>query len=281
MKRLLAPALLLTFFLMACGPAATPTAASVPAAEPATVAPTSAPAARTLTVFAAASLTQAFGEFGKAFEAANPGVSVKFNFAGSQTLQGQIAQGAPADVFASASGTYMDAAVTGGFVDKAAAQVFLTNILVVILPPNNPASVQSLADLAKPGLKVVLADATVPAGKYARQILDSMSKDPTYGTEFGAKVLANVLSNETDIKQVVAKVQLGEADAGIVYVSDSIAAPTLKTIEIPANLNVVAKYPIAPLLKSANPDLAAQFVAEVLSADGQATLKKWGFTPIR
>ena len=110
-----------------------------------------------------------------------------------------------------------------------------------------------MQDLAKPGLKVVLADAAVPAGKYARQILDNMSKDPTYGTDFGAKVLANVVSNETDVKQVVAKVQLGEADAGIVYVSDAIAAPDLKTIEIPANLNVVAKYPIAPLLKSANP----------------------------
>ncbi len=171
--------------------------------------------------------------------------------------------------------------VTGGFVDKAAPQVFLTNILVVILPPANPANVQTLQDLAKPGLKVVLADVSVPAGKYARQILDNMSKDPTYGTDFGTKVLANVVSNETDVKQVVAKVQLGEADAGIVYVSDAIAAPTLKTIEIPANLNVVAKYPIAPLLKSANPDLAAQFVAYVLSADGQATLKKWGFTPIK
>jgi molybdate transport system substrate-binding protein len=269
MKRILALTLLLAVFLTACGTTTTPTA------------PTSAPAARTLTVFAAASLTQAFGEIGKVFEAANPGVTVTFNFAGSQTLVTQIQQGAPADIFASASGTNMDAVVTGGFVDKAAPQVFLTNILVVILPPSNPANVQTLQDLSKPGLKVVLGDATVPAGKYARQILDNMSKDPTYGTDFGTKVLANVVSNETDVKQVVAKVQLGEADAGIVYISDSIAAPTLKTIEIPANLNVVAKYPIAPLLKSANPDLAAQFITYILSADGQATLKKWGFTPIK
>ncbi len=108
-----------------------------------------------------------------------------------------------------------------------------------------------------------------------------MSNDPAYGTGFGAKVLANVVSNETDVKQVVAKVQLGEADAGIVYVSDASAAATLKTIEIPANLNVVAKYPIATLIKSPSPDLAAKFVAYVLSADGQAALKKWGFTPIK
>jgi molybdate transport system substrate-binding protein len=218
---------------------------------------------------------------GQAFEAANPGVSVTFNFAGSQTLQGQIAQGAPADVFASASGTYMDATVTGGFVDKAAPQVFLTNVLVVILPPSNPANVQSLQDLSKPGLKVVLADASAPAGKYARQILDNMSKDPAYGADFGTKVLASVVSNETDVKQVVSKIQLGEADAGIVYVSDAVAAPTVKTLEIPSSVNVIAKYPIAPLIKAPNPDLAAQFVAYVLSANGQATLKKWGFAPIR
>jgi molybdate transport system substrate-binding protein len=237
--------------------------------------------ARTLNVFAAASLTQAFGEMGKAFEAANPGVSVTFNFAGSQTLVTQIQQGAPADVFASASGTNMDAVVTDGFVDKAAPQNFLANILVAILPSNNPANVQTLQDMSKPGLKVVLADASVPAGKYARQILDNMSKDPSYGTDFSARVLANVVSNETDVKQVVAKVQLGEADAGIVYVSDAVAAPTLKTIEIPADLNVVAKYPIAPLIKSANAELAAQFIAYILSTDGQATLKKWGFTPVK
>ena len=275
MKRSCALTLLGSIFLTACGAAATPIA------ERPAVAPTSAPAARTLTVFAAASLTQAFGEIGTAFEAANPGVTVKFNFAGAQTLQAQIQEGAPVDILAPASGTYMDAAVTGGFVDKAAAEIFVANILVVILPPNNPANVQSLAELARAGLKVVLADATVPAGKYARQILDNMSNDPTFGADFGAKVLGNVASNETDVKQVVAKVQLGEADAGIAYVSDAIAAPTLKTIEIPANLNVVARYPIAPLLKSANLDLAAQFVAYVLSADGQATLKKWGFTPIK
>ena len=276
MKRILALTLLLAVFLIACGTAATPTV--VP---PSPAAQAFAPAARTLTVFAAASLTQAFGEIGKAFEAANPGVTVTFDFAGSQTLQTQIQQGAPADIFASASGTNMDTLVSGGFVDKAAPQIFLTNKLVVILPENNPANIQSLLDLSKPGLKVVLGDATVPAGKYARQILDNMSKDPTYGTDFSTKVLANVVSNETDVKQVVAKVQLGEADAGIVYVSDAIAAPTLKTVEIPANLNVVAKYPIAPLLKSANPDLAGQFITYVLSADGQATLKKWGFTPIK
>jgi molybdate transport system substrate-binding protein len=281
MKSFFSMVLLLAFFLAACGTAATPTAAPVSATQPPAATATSAPAVKTLTVFAAASLTQAFGDMGKAFEAANPGVTVTFNFAGSQVLQTQIQQGAPADIFASASGTNMDALVTAGIVDKAAPQIFATNKLIVILPPANPANVQTLQDLTKSGLKIVLEDPSVPAGKYSRQILDNMSKDPTYGTDFSTKVLANVVSNETDVKQVVSKVQLGEADAGIVYISDGIAAPTLKTIDIPDAVNVIAKYPIAPLLKSANPDLAAKFVTYVLSVDGQATLKKWGLTPIK
>lgn len=246
----------------------------------ATPAPTATPAPRTLTVFAAASLTDAFKEIGGNFEAANPGVTVAFNFAGSQTLATQITQGAAADVFASASGTYMDKLVSADLVQAGVPKVFLTNLLVVILPAANPANVQTLQDLARPGLKLVLGDVSVPAGNYARQVLSNMSKDPSYGSDFATKVLANVVSNETDVKQVVAKVQLGEADAGIVYVSDWIAAPQLKTIEIPANLNVVAKYPIAPLAKAPQPQIAAQFVAYVLSPDGQAVLKNWGFTPV-
>jgi molybdate transport system substrate-binding protein len=270
-KFLLICFLALSIGLTACG-SATPAPAAVPTA-------TTQP--RTLTAFAAASLTQAFGEIGKAFEGANPGVTVTFNFAGSQTLRTQLEQGANADVFASANHTEMDTAVKDNLVLQTAPQDFLTNKLVVILPPNNPANVQSLQDLSRPGLKVILAAAIVPAGNYARQILSNISKGPSFGTDYGGKVLANVVSNENDVKQVVAKVQLGEADAGIVYVSDSIAGPDLKTIDIPTNFNVIAKYPIAPLIKSANPDLAAQFVAYVLSADGQATLKKWGFIPIK
>ncbi len=277
MKRILSSTVILAFLLGACGTAGQAARTSAPTAAAATRAAKT----RTLTVFAAASLTQAFGEIGTAFEAAHPGVSVTLNFGGSQTLQAQIEGGAPADVFASASGTNMDALVSEGFIDKAAPQLFLTNILRVILPSSNPANVQTLQDLARPGLKLDMADPSVPVGKYARQALDNMSKDPSFGPDFATKVLANVVSNETDVKQVVAKVELGEADAGIVYVSDSVAAPGLKAIDIPADFNVVAKYSIAPLLKSPNVDLATQFVAYVLSADGQATLKKWGFTPAR
>ena len=285
MKRLLALTLLLAIFLTACGAAATPTSVPVvptqmpPTLVPTTVPPTVTPEPQTLTVFAASSLTDAFGEISKAFEAANPGVTVTLNFAGSGALRTQIEEGAPADVFASASGKEMDTLVTGSFVTKDVPQIFLTNKLVVILPANNPAALKKLEDLAKPGIKLVLAAETVPVGNYARQALDKMNG--SFGADFKDKVLANVVSNEDNVKQVVAKVQLGEADAGIVYISDSIAAPELKSIEIPADLNIIAKYPIAPLTKSENADLAAKFIEYVLSAEGQAVLAKWGFAPIK
>ncbi|MBL8061964.1 MAG: molybdate ABC transporter substrate-binding protein [Anaerolineales bacterium] len=268
MKRLLSLTLVLSIFLTACGASATPTSA------PATQAPT-----RTLTVFAAASLTDAFTEVGAAFDAANPGVTTTFNFAGSQALRTQIEEGAPVDVFASASGKEMETLVTGTFVVPDAVQVFLTNKLVIILPADNPAALEKLEDLSNPGVKIVFAAEEVPVGNYARQALDLMNA--SFGTDFKDKVLANVVSNEDNVKQVLAKVQLGEADAGIVYTSDVIAAPDLKTIEIPADLNVIARYPIAPLTKSENADLAAKFIEYVLSAEGQAILAKWGFAPAK
>ncbi len=283
MKRFLALPLLLSIFLTACGVAVTPTlapaAAQIPTLAPTAVPLTATPEPQTLTVFAASSLTDAFGEIGKAFEAANPGVTVTLNFAASGALRTQIEEGAPADVFASASGKEMDTLVTGSLVTKDVPQIFLTNKLVVIMPANNPAALEKLEDLAKPGIKLVLAAETVPVGNYARQALDKMNG--SFGADFKDKVLANVVSNEDNVKQAVAKVQLGEADAGIVYVSDVLAAPELKSIEIPADLNVIAKYPIAPLTKSANADLAAKFVEYVLSAEGQALLQKWGFAPVK
>ena len=266
MDRFLAITLGFTLFLVGCGPSPAPT--RVPAVE-----------TRTLNVFAAASLTDAFTEIGKNFEAANPGVSVVFNFAGSQALRTQIAEGAPADVFASANHTEMDALVMSGMVLQDAPREFLMNRLVVIMPAENPAQLETLEDLARPGIKIVLAADEVPAGRYARQALDLMNGQ--YGSSFKDKVLANVVSNEDNVKQVVAKVQLGEADAGIVYTSDAFAAPDLKTIMIPDEVNVIARYPIAAIAKSANARLADEFIDFVLSADGQAVLQKWGFAPAR
>ena len=241
-------------FLAACGPTA---------AQP-----------QTLTVFAAASLLDAFAEIGKSFEAANPGLTVIFNFDGSQSLRTQLEQGAVADVFASANQQEMDALAAQSLISNS--QVFVANQLVVILPKDNPANVQTLADLTRPGLLLVLAAEEVPVGQYSRQALSNLEAE--FGPGFKDQVLANVVSEESNVKQVVAKVQLGEADAGLVYGSDAVATPGLQTLAIPGKYNITASYPVAVLANAPNGDLAETFVAYVLSSDGQATLKKWGFS---
>jgi molybdate transport system substrate-binding protein len=233
---------------------------------------------QTLTVFAAASLNDAYREIGKAFQQAHPGTVVQFNFNGSQILSTQLQAGAPADVFASANAEEMGHLIDAGLVAKDTSQIFIHNRLVVILPQDNPAGLSTLADLARPGLKLVLAAEDVPAGKYARQALENLNA--VYGTNYQTQVLANLVSNETDVRQVVTKVGLGEADAGIAYRSDITAAPALKTIDISDKYNVTADYPIAPLNKSAHLQLAVEFIQFVLSVDGQTILQKWGFIPL-
>lgn len=275
MKRVLNIALLLALVLTGCTTAqATPTVA--PATEEAVSAETK---PRILIVFAAASLTDAFTEIGENFQTANPNVTVTFNFAGSQALRTQLEEGAPADIFASANKTQMEAVIAASLITEGTQQNFLTNKLVVILPADNQAGLSKLEDLANPGIKLVLAAEEVPVGNFARQALDLMNG--SFGTDFKDKVLANVVSNEDNVKQVVTKVQLGEVDAGIVYTSDAVAAPELQTIEIPSELNVVAKYPIAPVLNSEHADVVQAFIDYVLSDEGQAILEKWGFSPIQ
>jgi len=257
-----------------------PTQAPSATAVPPTVAPATAQAPTTLTVLAAASLTESFTELGKTFETNNPGVKVAFSFAGSQQLAQQLDQGAPADVFASASPKYMTAAITSKRVNKEDAQTFVKNRLVVIFPKDNPADLTVLKDLAKPGLKIDLEDKAVPAGQYSLDFLDKAVKDPGFGASFKAGVLKNVVSYETDVKAVVSKVSLGEADAGIVYITDyNAASDKLGKLDIPDALNTVATYPIAPISDSKNPDLAKTFVALVLSPEGQAVMAKYGFVP--
>lgn len=290
-KQILVIMVMIALVLSACTPAATvaPTAApveptAVPAtAVPATEAPTAAPTAApvTLTVFAAASLTSPFNDMKAAFEAANPGVTVEFNFAGSQQLEEQLAQGAAADVFASASKKYMDAAVDANLVTKDTQKNFAQNRLVVIYPTANPGGMTAIKDLAKKGMKVVLAAKEVPVGQYALTVLDNAVKDPAYGATFKDDVLANVVSYEDNVKAVLSKVALGEADAGIVYVSDVTGddAAKVSKLDIPDAINTIAKYPIAVLSGSKNPDQAAAFMAYVLSDAGQATLAKYSFLP--
>jgi molybdate transport system substrate-binding protein len=232
---------------------------------------TTSPEQTTLTVFAASSLTKAFGTIGTDFEAANPGVTVAFDFGSSSDLAGQIESQGTADVFASASGSWMDhvAAKTG----VAARVTFATNHLEIITPVANPANIVFIADLARPGIALVLAAKGVPVGDYARQALDNA------GISNAAE--ANVVSNEPDDASLVAKIAGGEADAAIVYTSDvnGSTGTQVNAIQIPATDNVVASYPIAVVNGSSNAALASRFIAYVTGNSGQATLRSFGFLP--
>jgi molybdate transport system substrate-binding protein len=247
----------------ACTPQATP-------AEPVT-----------LTVLAATSLTASFTELAQTFEAANPGVTVEFSFAGSQELAQQLDQGADADVFASASKKYMEAAITSKRVNAGDSKIFVKNRLIVIFPKDNPAGLTELKDLAKAGLKLDLADQSVPVGQYSLDFLDKAIADPAFDPQFKDNVLKNVVSYEINVKAVLIKVALGEADAGIVYVTDitADAAEKVGRLDIPDALNTIATYPIALISDSKNADLARAFVELILSPEGQLVMKNYGFIP--
>jgi molybdate transport system substrate-binding protein len=234
-----------------------------------------------LTVFAAASLTEAFTEIGQNFETAYPGVDVTFNFAGSQQLAQQLDQGAPADVFASANTTQMGIASESGRVDSNTQQLFARNQLVVVYPIDNSTRLRDLSDLAQPNLKLILAAGEVPVGQYSIDFLDKAAADPGYGTDFKAAVLNNVVSYEQNVKAVLTKVALGEGDAGLVYTSDvnPDIASQVGQIEIPANLNTVAAYPIAVVSDSPNPTQAQAFIDYVAGPEGQQILARFGFMP--
>lgn len=224
---------------------------------------------RELTVFAAASLREALEDLAKTFEAKSPGVKVHLNLAGSQELRTQIENGARADVFASADQKHMAALVKANLV--AAPQVFARNTPVVIVPKGNPAQIESFQELAK-AKKIVIGVPEVPIGAYALQILEKA------GGDFKQNVLANVASRELNVRQVLAKVSLGEADAGIVYRTDAIAGKDkLEVVAIPAEVNVVAEYPVAVLTKAPQAAAAQAFVDLLLSADGQKRLRAAGF----
>ena len=236
-----------------------------------------------LNVFAAASLTEPFGEIGKMFETDHPGATVVFNFAGSQQLAQQINQGAPADVFASANKTQIKAVIDAGGIVSGTQQTFTKNRLVVIYPQDNPAGLKELKDLANPGLKLILAAKEVPVGGYSLEFLDKTTADPAFGATFREAVLKNVVSYEDNVKSVLTKVALGEADAGIVYTSDISGqdAGKVSRLDIPDALNVIASYPIAPVKESKNPDLAQAFIGLVLSQKGQEILAKYNFVQVK
>ena len=218
-----------------------------------------------ITVFAAASLKEAFTTIGKDFQAANPGAKVAFNFGASSTLATQITEKAPADVFASASTKTMDTVVQAGA--ASAPTTFATNTMQIATPTQPTTPVTSLADLAKPGVKVAVCQKDVPCGAAADKLFTQN------------KLTVTPTSEEVDVKAVLSKVQLGEVDAGIVYVTDVKAAgDTVVGVEIPTDQNVTTDYPIAAITSSTNATTAAAFVAYVLSPAGQKVLSEAGFS---
>jgi molybdate transport system substrate-binding protein len=230
--------------------------------------------AKVVVVFAASSLKEAFEALAGGLK--EKGIErVDYNFAGSQALAAQLSQGAKGDVFASADGKNMEAAIAAGSVVSGTERVLATNKLVVVVPAGE-AQISTLKDLAKPGLKLVLADKSVPSGNYSLQALDKLSADPAYGRDFKERALANVVSYESNVRQVLSKVELGEADAGIVYATDAKAAK-VGTIEIEDKYNVVARYYIAPVKDAVHPEAAKGFIEYALSEEAQRTLESYGF----
>jgi molybdate transport system substrate-binding protein len=234
----------------------------------------------TLIVFGASSLTEAFEDIAAAFEDAHPGVEVVLNFGSSSTLAAQLAEGAPADVFASANERQMDAARDAGRIAEPI-RIFARNRLTLAVPADNPAHIESLIDLAKPGILLVVAAPEVPVRVYTDVMLERLAADPAYGEDYRAAVLANIVSEEDNVRQVIAKIALGEADAGIVYQSD--ITPDIRksvtAIPIPDEYNTLAEYPIAVTDDTSRSELAQAFVDFVLSDAGQTALARWGFIP--
>jgi molybdate transport system substrate-binding protein len=230
-----------------------------------------------VTVFAAASLTEAFNAAAPVFTR-KTGVAVAFNYGGSDTLATQIKQGAPADVFASANIAQMKNVGDAGLV-AGPARTFAKNRLVLVMPKGAARKLNGPADLAKPGVKVVLAAATVPVGGYCRSTFGKLGGQNGYPADFAAAVEKNVVSNELDVKAVITKIALGEADAGVVYSSDvtPAVAPKLDVVPFPVAVNPDIEYPIAALKSAPNPKGAQEFVDFVLSREGQAFLKARGF----
>ena len=218
-----------------------------------------------ITVFAAASLTETFTELGRQFEADNPGTKVTFSFGASSALAEQINNGAPADVFASASPKNMDQVVSvGGASDP---KVFATNKMEIATPPNNPAKITSVDDLAKSSVKTALCQPQVPCGSVAQQVLTN------------AKITVQPVTLEPDVKSVLSKVQLGEVDAGMVYLTDVKAAgDKVAGVQIAEDVNASTDYPIAALTKSSNAAVASAFEDLVLSPAGGSVLTAAGFS---
>lgn len=235
-----------------------------------------------LTVFCGAGLTGAFNEIGQIYENTS-GLSVNFNFDGVPALRAQIEQGAYTDIIVSANLKHMDALKAEGYIDNNTVEIFAGNKVAVIVPNDNTANITNLTDLAKPGVKILIGTKDLPAGDYARQVLDKLAADSEYGPAYKEAVMANVVSEETTVNRIVSKVALGEADAGFAFISDVSPQMVGKVtrIVVPEEYNVVGKFPLGALKQSRYPEEAEGFMDLVMSEEGQAILDKYGFIPVK
>lgn len=248
--------------------APSPTAAPTPSRTPAPV---------ELTIFAAASLKGVLADVKTAYEAANPDVTLTVATDSSAALATQIEQGAPADIFLSADTKNPRRLADASLVDTPVA--FAGNKLVVIVPADNPAGIKSPADLAKAGVKIIAAGDEVPITRYANQLVDNLAREPGYPAHFAASYLANVVSKEDNVKAVVAKLELGEGDAAIVYVTDAKASVKVASVGVPDSSQVIATYTGATVKASKNADAATAFLTWLAGPDGQAILAGYGVLP--
>ncbi|HEY8846849.1 MAG TPA: molybdate ABC transporter substrate-binding protein [Candidatus Limnocylindrales bacterium] len=271
----------LLFVLAACSSTGVSTSASAAPSLPTTAAsasatPSAAPAA--LTIFGAASLKGVLDKVKTTYEAANPGTTLTISTDSSATLETQIEQGAPADVLLSADTTNPKKLVDKGLA-AGAAVTFAGNKLTIIVPAANPAGIRSPKDLAKTGVKVIAAGDAVPITKYATLLVANLAKEAGYPADFVAKYTANIASKEDNVKAIVAKIELGEGDAGIVYVTDAKASTKVTAVDVPDTANVPATYSGVVVKASKNAAAAQAFLTWFAGPGGQAILGSFGFLP--
>jgi molybdate transport system substrate-binding protein len=266
--------------IAACGPTASPspTESALPSSLPSAGTSASPVLPAALTIFGAASLKGALDQLKAGYESGHPGTTLTISTDSSATLRTQIEQGAPADIFLSADVTNPKKLVDGGLADGAAVD-FAGNLLTIVVPTDNPANIASPADFARSGVKIIAAGDDVPITKYAVQAVGLLAKLPGYPAGFAAGYAANVVSREDNVKAVIAKIELGEGDAGIVYVTDARASTKVKSIDIPPEGNVPATYAGVVINASKNLAAAHAFLDWMTGSEAQLILTQLGFIP--
>lgn len=264
------------FAIAACG--GRPVATAGPTAAPVTAGPATSTPRIELQILAAASLKGALDQAQVAFEAAYPGTKLTISTDSSAALETQIEQGAPADVFLSADSSNPKKLVDAGLA-AGAAVTFAKNKLTIIVPTDNPAGIAVPADLAKPNVKLIAAGDEVPISRYAKLLIDNLAAKSPNPDAFKAVVATNTATKVENVTAIVAQIELGQGDAGIVYVTDAAASSKVKTIDVPADVNVPATYAGVVVKASANVAAAQAFLSWFAGPDGQAILATLGFLP--